>query len=288
VAQSKTSDGVTVKTTLNRVFKKEKAGPKEIISAVVEPKFEWKEQNVEFTGKLSTSNDFNLGFSVKDLAIHGSKIEVTSSQSDKDGIAAQITGSYKDDRVAAKVGVAYPISLVGVKKEKKPIKLNGELVLHHPSRAFIGTNVSVDLDASKSVIGEGVIGYSQDHWRVVARGNYESKTETTLWGVSFFNRVSEFFSMSADFEADQAWNRGPICSVGGEYRADGASTLKAKWSVNGTAPSKLPEMRLGLSAKQKLSPFVTATLGADLNIRSLMGESIGDAHSFGFELKFQE
>jgi len=122
----------------------------------------------------------------------------------------------------------------------------------------------------------------------VARGTYESKTETNLWGISFFNRISEYARLAIDFDADHAWTRGPICSVGGEYRSDDATTLKAKWSVNGTAPSKLPEMRLGLSAKQKLSPFITATLGTDLNIRSLTGESIGDAHSFGLELKFQE
>jgi len=174
------------------------------------------------------------------------------------------------------------------KKKKKPIKLNGELVIKYPEHVTLGANISVDLDASKSVIGEGVIGYSRDRWEVLARGTYESKTETTLWGVSFFNRISNRAAMSIDFNADQAWIRGPVCSVGGEYRLDESTTLKSKWSVNGPAPSKQPEMRLGLSVKQKLSPIVTATLGSDLNIRSLMGDSVGDAHSFGLEIKFQE
>jgi len=119
VTQSKIPNGLTLKATLNRHFKKEKSGPKELISAVIEPKFEWKAQNVEFTGKLATTNDFNVGFSVKDLACRDSKIEVTSSQSDKDGNIAQIIGSYKVEHVATKIGVAYPIGLVGPKKRKK-------------------------------------------------------------------------------------------------------------------------------------------------------------------------
>jgi len=289
ITQSKTSTGVTFKATLNRFFKKDKSGPKEIISAVIEPKYEWKDQNLEFTAKLATTNEFSAGFSVKDLVGQGSKVEVTGSQSDRDGASAQLVGSYKAAGISTKVSVGYPFGAVGPKKEKKPLKINGEAVIQYPTNLFLASNVVVDVDSENtSMKGDGIVGYSQDQWQFTARGSHDRKSDITLWGLSFFHKVSDGVKWALDFDADQAWIRGPIASVGGEYKLDDSTTIKGKWAVKLTEQSKQTEMRVGVSARQKISPFISVTLGSDLNVRNLLGDSIGDAHSFGFELKAQD
>jgi len=284
ITQSKTPNGLTVKATLNRWFKKEKSGQKEIISAVIEPKYEWKERNIEFNGKLQTTNDFSAGFSLKDAAVKGTKIELTGANSDRDGTTVQVVGSYKTDTVATKINFSYPLS---PKQEKTPVKLNGELVIQYPTSFFLGSTVAFDLDSINTWKGEGVVGYSQDDWQLTARGTHDHKEDSTIFGVSFFHKISDVARWALSFDADQAWTRGPICAVAADYKLDKATTLKGKWSVKAET-SKQPEMRLGLTAKQQITPFFTASLGADLNLRNLLGESIGDAHSFGLELKLQD
>jgi len=289
ITQSKTPTGVTFKATLNRFFKKDKSGLREIVSAVIEPKYEWKDPNLEFTAKLATTNEFSAGFSAKDLVLQGSKVEVNGSHSDRDGDAAQLVGSYKSPGIAAKVSVGYPFGSVGPKKEKKPLKINGEVVIQYPTNVFLASSVAVDLDTENtSLKGDGVVGYSQDQWQVTARGSHDRKTDATFWGLSFFHKVSDGAKWSLDFDADQAWVRGPIASVGGEYKLDDATTVKGKWAIKLTEQSKQSEMRLGLAARQKVSPYFTLTLGTDLNVRSLLGDSIGEPHSFGAEIKLQE
>jgi len=149
--------------------------------------------------------------------------------------------------------------------------------------------VVVDVDSENtSMKGDGIVGYSQDQWQFTARGSHDRKSDITLWGLSFFHKVSDGVKWALDFDADQAWIRGPIASVGGEYKLDDSTTIKGKWAVKLTEQSKQTEMRVGVSARQKISPFISVTLGSDLNVRNLLGDSIGDAHSFGFELKAQD
>jgi len=55
-----------------------------------------------------------------------------------------------------------------------------------------------------------------------------------------------------------------------------------------TESSKQSELRAGLGVKQKINPHVSATIGADLNFRNLLGDPIGDPHSFGLEVKLTD
>jgi len=52
--------------------------------------------------------------------------------------------------------------------------------------------------------------------------------------------------------------------------------------------SKEPEFRTGFSVKQQFNPHVTVTLGSDLNLRSVLGESVGEPHTFGIEFKLSD
>jgi len=282
--QTKTSDGTTMKATVNRYNKKEKTGLKEIISAVFEPKHELKKHNLEFTSKISTLNEFTAGLSAKDLGTQGVKVDITGTQSERDGTGAQVAASYKNELVATKVGLTYP--LPSGKKDRKPLKINADLVLN-VYKFLLGTNIALDLDEKTSWKGEGIISYSESSYQVTARGSHEQKTAQTLWGLSFFHKVSDRTKWALDVEADQAWLK-PVASVAGEYQLDATTTVKGKWAVRLTDTSKQTELRAGVGIKQKVTPYVTATLGTDLNFRNLLGETIGDPHSFGLEVKLSD
>jgi len=103
--QSKTSDGVTAKATMRRYVK---AG-REQIDAVIEPKYEWKEKNVELSGKFATTNDFTASVIVKEL-VKGSKVEVSGTSNEKTA-SSKLVLSQKQDKVAAKITVTVPLEL---------------------------------------------------------------------------------------------------------------------------------------------------------------------------------
>jgi len=288
VLQSKTPTGITMKATLNRFFKKEKSGPKEVVSAVVEPKYEWKEKNMEFSAKLSTANEFSGTLAYKDAFIRGSKLEFCGTQTERDGIGAQVTASHKTDVLASKVSVTYPVGQPN-KKDKNPIKLVSEVVLQYPKNLLFGTLVSVGVDSENSTFkAEGLVSYTQGDVQVSARGSHDRKTGDNIFGTSFFHLYSPKLKYSMDFDIDQANVRGPIAAVAAEYKLDDSTSLKGKYAVKVNPQSKQSEMRIGLAARQKISPYFTTTFGADLNLSNLLGSSIGDAHTFGMELKLQD
>jgi len=282
--QSKTADGLTLKTTLNRGFKRDKTGLKESISAAFEPKFEWKKHNVEFNGKFSTQNEFSGGLNAKDVGTKGSKLDLTYSQTERDGPNAQLATSFKNDAFAGKVGLTYPIP--SGKKDSKPLKINGELVFQI-YKLLVGGNISFDIDEKVYYKGEAQVNYTNSSYQVTARGTREQKTDQVLWGFSFFKNISPSTKLAVDFETDPGFLR-PTSSVAGEIQLDDATTAKGKLTVKLTEPSKQAEYRAGLGVKQKISPHFTAILGSDLNLRNLFGDAIGDPHSFGVEIKLSD
>jgi len=284
--QAKTDDGLTMKATLNRGFKRDKTtGIKEIVSAVFEPKFEWKKNNLEFNGKFSTQNEFSGGLSVKDIASVGTKVDLTLSQNERDGTNAQVSASYKTELFASKLGLTYPFP-TGGKKDNKPLKINGELVFQI-YKFLVGTNIAFDIEEKVSWKGEGQVNYSNSSYQVTARGSREQKSDQFLWGFSFFKNISPSTKLAIDLETDPAVLR-PTASVAGECQLDDATTVKGKWSVKLAETSKQAELRAGLGLKQKVNPHFTAILGADLNFRNLLGDVIGDPHSFGVEIKLSD
>jgi len=75
-------------------------------------------------------------------------------------------------------------------------------------------------------------------------------------------------------------------TAGTEYKVDELTTVKGKWKL--VKNNDKVDYRLGASLKQKLSPYVTATIGSDLNPRSFLGSIDGEPHSFGLEIKLQD
>jgi len=284
--QSKTPDGVTAKATVRRYLK---AG-REQIDAVIEPKYEWKEKNVELSGKFATANDFTASAIVKDL-VKGSKIEVSGTSNEKT-TSSKIVLSQIKDPVAAKITVTVPLDLSPTTK-KTPTKLNGDVVINYQKNLHVGGNVSLDLNDKMGVKCEGVVSYSQDQWQITGRGSYSPPTRegsVIIWGASFFHKVSENIRWALDFDIDQANKRGPIGVVVGDYKIDDSTTLKGKFTIKVPDPSKpKPEARVGVAVKQKVNSNLFLTLGGDLNVRNVFsGDAAVGLQTFGVEVKLQE
>lgn len=109
---------------------------------------------------------------------------------------------------------------------------------------------------------------------------YES---SVLWGLSYFQKISPKTNWALDITTE-----GPgksTFSVGADHKVDDFTALKGKWILKQTDKT---DYRFGVALRQKITPFVTATFGADLNPRNFLGSTEGDAHSFGLELKLQD
>jgi len=116
---------------------------------------------------------------------------------------------------------------------------------------------------------------------VAARASYDLQEESLVWGFSYFQELSHTTKLSADYEFDA---KGPTAKIGGEYKVDERTTLKGLATVKSEAGTP-PDYRLGLSIKQNVSKHLKATIGADINVRHILGEGVGHAHSVGLEVE---
>jgi len=284
IAQPICPNGITIKTTLKRLFKKDPKTKttKEAVELLFEPKYEWKAQNLEFSGKFSSARDFSGGFLTKDLVAKGSKFEFNLSRSDKDGPSAKMIPSFKNDSVSAQASIAYPLA----HKNNQPIKLISELVVHYPKTVLWGVNFLIDLEPGQAKVKtEGSLVSNPSHdSQVAGRVAYVHNEEALVWGLSFFHKLSDTSKWAVDYELDAS--KGPSVQVGGEHKY-GTNTVKGRAQIKVTETGA-PEYRIALSGKQHVSKYFTLTLSADFNVRQFLGESIGDHHSFGAELKFSE
>jgi hypothetical protein len=273
--------GFVQKVGLLRSLKREKTGVREVVTAVFEPKYELKDPKVEISSKVSTANDFTVGTTVRDLIGSGSKFEINATTSDKDGFNGVAAASYKNDTVAIKGKVTYPFT------PKKPIKITSEAVYHHSG---FGTNLGVGVDVSLEeniarIFTEGVLSHSSKDAQYKGSVRYDVYDATLLYGLSFFQKISDRNSWAFDISAEDNLSKSTF-TAGTEYKVDELTTVKGKWKL--VKNNDKLDYRLGASLKQKVSHYVTLTVGSDLNPRSFLGSADGEPHSFGLEIKFQD
>jgi hypothetical protein len=275
--------GFVQKATLNRSLKKDKTGVKEIVSAAFEPKYEFKEHKVEVTGKYSSTNEVSVGASVRDLVGAGSKLEGTVVKSDRDGLNGVFTASYKINSFAGKAKLTYPFT------PAKPIKINSEVVFHHSgtsSNFGVGVDANVEGDAIR-IFSEAVVAHTAKDSQYKGQVRYDVFESALVWGVSFWQRVSEKNNWAFDLTSESYGGNKTTFTAGTDYKVDEWTLVKGKWRL--IKSNDRVDYRLGASLKQKLSPHVIATLGSDLNFRSFLGASAeGEPHTFGLEIKYQD
>jgi len=291
IVDTQTPNGVNINATARRFLK-----GTEQVEVAVEPKYNWKEKNVEASCRFSTSDNYEGTVTVKEPGkVAGSKFTLTGiSGNGTLGVKGAL--SFKNDNLAVKLNAHYPLS------EGNPLKLSGSAAVQYPSKFFWGVDVSYDLphekvsDRSDKTTKVGPVlnwnaagGWSDEngtqlHTYVQNKPAFKDQKQQSVLGIGWIQKVTDAVKFAFDFNLEANQIRDPIATVAGEYRFDSTTTLRSKLSVKKV---KTTDFRLGLGATQKLSSNLTATLGSDLNMSQLLGSSTGNPHSFGFELKFQ-
>jgi len=275
--ETKTSNGVSLVTTGRRFFK----NGNENVEALFEPKFAWTEQNVEVTGKLSTSSEYEAGVSLKDLGAKGSKLSLTANQG-KVGVSAKPGVEFKNENVAVKTSVAVPVDFGG-----KPVAVEASAVAAYEN-VHLGAKVNVntahtqgDKETALSFFWNLKAGFIQPLWQAVSW--FHNANKSNLVGASYYQEVTPAVKLGTTFSVDRAANNpSPSANVVGEYKYAADTVLKSKLGVN---PSK--DLRVGLALQQNWTTSSTVTIAADLNALQLLGTNKGDAHSFGVEIRLK-
>jgi len=189
--------------------------------------------------------------------------------------------SFKNEGVALKGKVTYPFT------PKKATKVAAELVLHHSSNSNLGAGTEVCLEGDTAhIYGDAVVSHTVADSQYKGQLRYDVYDNSLNWGISFWQKLNDKTCWAFDILSED-WSAKTTFSTGSEYKCSDSCTLKGKWKV--TKNNERVDYRFGASLRHKLSPCVTAIVGADLNPRSFLGNSTdGDPHSFGLELKLQD
>jgi len=298
--ETKTPNGVALKATATRSF--DSKGEK--IGAEVEPKFDWKQHDVELNGKLATGGEFEGGITFNEI-VKGAKISFTGFQSDSNGNAVKASATYKHEMATLKAGVKFPF------KDNTHVNWNGELTVRHEN-VYAGADIRFDQAVPAPSAAEGEqpkdrllcnfkAGYVTPDFQVLAYAEDQvNKDKGTLaqfpiLHILSFNFLCAFsnaikFGFGASVERNNI--RGVELNAGGEYKVDKDTVVKGKFSVVQAQKADDREFRLGLAAKQNITDRVNVTVGADVNARAMLGTpgtTLGNTkpHSYGFEIKFQ-
>jgi len=286
IALAKTPNNAIVKGSLKRNFKTDPKTKvtREVVEVLVEPKWDWKSQNVEFNSKLTTSRDFSAGFVSKDL-VKGVKFDFQSTLNEKDGLVVKLSPSYKSDNFSTQFGCAYPFSWS--KKTSLPIKWNAEVVFQLPKKLYLGLNFLLDKDFthSKKKIEGALVSHASHNSATAAKASYDLHEESVVWSISHILELSRTTKWSAEYELDSL--KGPTAQIGAEYKINDKTTLKSRAVVKAEVGAQ-PDYRLALSLKQRYSKHLKASFGADINVRQFFGEGVGHAHSLGCEIEISE
>jgi len=310
--ETKTPNGVSLKANAARSLEHKKGAYTEKLTSEFEPKWEWKENNAEFSGKASVAGDFEGGISISDVATAGTKVSVTGYQSDKDGMAVKGQLAFKNNQISAKGGAKFPL------KPNSHMNCNGELTFRHDN-IYAGADIRYDkamVAATADTTGEKPkpladrllynvkLGYLTDQLQVVAfvedQLNKEPGATTPIFhtfNMNFLYTLTAAIKLGFGFSVERNNEKPVEISAAGEYKLDRDTSLKGKFSMVAAKNADDKEFRLGLAMKQNVTERVNVTVGADLNTRAILGQgtpgTAGSApgstkpHSFGFEVKFQ-
>jgi len=263
----------------------------EKLEFTIEPKFEWKEHNLEFSGKLSpaSSGAFESGLVFKDLFTPGIKVGVTGVH-DKDGLSGKLSLSHKTDLLAVKGSAQYPF------EDNKPIKLAGSAVVNVVPHTYVGGEVKYELaymDKSKNVPAQ--LGYQMllahvagsTQLQVFSRHDIPKKPGkfSNIVGFGLFQQISDVLKFGFNASLCRKNSQGPAATIVSDYQYTSSTAYRSKLTVKSGIADEPTELRLGLGLTHKLSPSVTVTGGLDVNLRKALGTNEGQDHSFGLELK---
>ena len=271
ILDTKTPNSIAIKTTLS--------GP-EKLSLAVQPTFTCAERNFSLKGEYSTSSAIEGTASVTDFGTKGTKFEITGKKA-ADNKTSTVAGlGFVNHQFNAKLTGTFPCT-------EGPASVNVDLVGQYPPSVFWGLNAKYERGEDKEIEWNPRI-------QMVAPHNYTvsvllDRKKDKSWDLSWlwFQQISPAVKYSWSFVSNTKANTTPTCTVGGEYKLDDSSTVKARVSVAKPADATETNLRVGLAWNQILSQHTTVTVGADINGSTLLGSKGGADHSLGFEIKLK-
>jgi hypothetical protein len=268
-ASTKTPSGVSVDASAKRVYK----GGNDSVELILEPKWSWSAHNVEFTGKLTTTDNYEGGVSVKNLGVDGTKLSATVIKN-AGGSSIKVGSDFKNSSVAIKDSIVYPDDTA-----EKPIKITASgVVAYNDANIGAKVNYATGGKSDASLSWTAALGYAQGTWEASA-----SLADATNAAASFWQKVTDHVSLAANFNVDLAADSpASSASFGSVYKYDTDTTVRSKVSV-----SQKSDFRVGAGLTQSWNKCTSVTIAADLNALQIMGSNSGNAHSFGMEVKFQ-
>jgi len=270
-------------------FKSTVSGDKSKFSAVIEPKYEWREQNLVFEGKASTANAFSAKGTYKNLipdlnlSLQGERSVTTETT--KEGT------SLKESNVFTG-GVAYNNSSVHFSTDVKfPLKGNLSLssALHAKPVDNLDVGVKVDHELGGNTSVEAKVVGGTDSVEGAVTLTYPSK----VWGIHLWHSWCSGFQWAFQVTvppSDNKKNPNPQVNVAGNYKLDDFTTLKARLSTTLERSDADNAYRAALSLQQKVNSNTTVTVGADVNLNQALGlgkKVPGDASSAGLQISFK-
>jgi len=278
--EAKNDSGVTIAAAGRRFIK----GKDALVEGTFEPTVDWSAHNLELKGNFSTSAEYSGTATLKDVGSKGSKLSAGLSHKSS-GAVANAGASFKNEHVAVKVNGGIPFS-------DGALTSDASLVAAYEKKIFGGASVNYTHSTEKvpAALFWGIkVGFDQPDFQGHAhvRSAIKDKKDQLIIGAGWFHKINDNLKIGASAAFDTKQVQGPSVTIGKDYKFDGNSSVKAKFSFQAHADSSKPaDLRLGFGVKQLFTKNASVTLGADLNARNLAGQNSGEDHSFGVELKF--
>jgi len=297
------SFSVTTETKAGDVsFKSTISGDaKKPVAAVVEPKYEWKEQNLAFEGKLSSANVFNVKGTWKNpvdglnLSLSGDRsvTVVTPKQGEEaTGSTLKVTNSvtggavFNNHLVHWGVDVKVPVQSEG--------KISATTSLHGKPIDNADVGVKIDWEAGGSPKVEGKALGGNDKMEGAVSWAYPSNTLGLNWWHSLCSNFQYAAQATWAVPNTKDSKEVPTINVAGNYKIDDNTTVKEKVTTAVDRKDKNHAFRAGLGVQQKVNVNTTVTIGADVNLNHALnvgsgpkGSAVGDASTYGFQIAFK-
>jgi len=278
----------------------------EVNTASIEPKYTFKEHNVDVELKFTNDNSINLKGSATDILSPGTKLSVSGEQKleEKVPVTNGIVGfEYQHEKAAIKLAGTLPLE-----KDSKRGKviLNGSAVFVPIEALSIGVKgnfnyaaVQKDKTEKNTWDAAATAQYEHDAWK--ASGSYGVEKKA----VSFFGSydILPTRKIAVGINGDLNMHTPPTIVIGGEEKLEDC-TVKVKLDVRAHSfvqpkdkaaeiekpktDDTFPEIRVAFGINQKLNQNVSVTFGVDFNMSTTMNkDNKGAMHSAGLEFLFK-
>jgi len=210
---------------------------------------------------------------------------------------AETTTKSLERSVGVSLGFVNEFVNVSVKPETDPTltarKLEASLVFQAPHNLFWGFKAKYDPVAPAA---EAEKTPEKSNWDLDFRLHYalpdssftlayepdpneKKKHPESRLQFSWFQNLSPSLKAATSILIPEG-TAAPVVTLACEKKVDDVTTVKSKLVVG-------EDSRAGFAYTQKVSPYATASIGADLNALKLLGETGGKDHFFGFELQLK-